>query len=96
MPASGTGIPGFVAGMAALHEDHGEMESSELQQPAITLAAEGFPVSDFLALRHAQRPRPRRHQRPDTVQQPGWARPPRSPPPTGTCPGQELPAGALS
>ncbi|MFH5823435.1 gamma-glutamyltransferase [Georgenia sp. AZ-5] len=51
IPRSGTGIPGFVAGMAALHEDHGEMEWAELLSPAITLASQGFEVSEFLALR---------------------------------------------
>ncbi|MFD1717210.1 gamma-glutamyltransferase family protein [Georgenia deserti] len=51
IPASGTGTPGFVAGMAALHEDHGELAWADLLSPAIRLAADGFPVSDFLALR---------------------------------------------
>ncbi|WP_345043995.1 gamma-glutamyltransferase family protein [Georgenia daeguensis] len=51
IPPSGTGIPGFVAGMAALHDDHGQLEWAELLQPATTLASEGFPVSEFLALR---------------------------------------------
>ncbi|WP_341360983.1 gamma-glutamyltransferase [Georgenia sp. M64] len=51
IPESGTGIPGFVAGMAALHEDHGRLDWAQLVQPAIDLAADGFPISDFLALR---------------------------------------------
>ncbi|GAA4288755.1 gamma-glutamyltransferase [Georgenia daeguensis] len=51
IPESGTGVPGFVAGMAALHEDHGELPWSEVIAPAIELASDGFEVSDFLALR---------------------------------------------
>lgn len=51
VPESGTGVPGFVAGMAALHEDHGELPWSEVVAPAIELASDGFEVSDFLALR---------------------------------------------
>jgi gamma-glutamyltranspeptidase/glutathione hydrolase len=49
VPDSGTGVPGFVAGMAELHEDHGKLEWSQVLAPAITLAEEGHPVSDFLA-----------------------------------------------
>jgi gamma-glutamyltranspeptidase / glutathione hydrolase len=51
VPASGTGVPGFVDGMATLHEEHGSMEWSELLAPAIRLADEGFPVSPLLAQR---------------------------------------------
>ncbi|MFC7404949.1 gamma-glutamyltransferase family protein [Georgenia alba] len=51
IPASGTGIPGFVAGMAALHDDHGELPWADLLAPAVELAEGGFQVSDFLALR---------------------------------------------
>src|SRR5690625_594901 len=51
IPASGIGIPGFVAGMASLHEAHGQAEWAELLEPAITLAAEGYPVSGMLAQR---------------------------------------------
>ncbi|WP_341358948.1 gamma-glutamyltransferase [Georgenia sp. M64] len=48
--ARGTGVPGFVAGMAELHEAHGRLPWADLLAPAVELA-EGHPVSDFLALR---------------------------------------------
>lgn len=48
IPASGAGIPGFVDGMATLHEEHGSLEWSELLAPAIRLAGEGFAVSAML------------------------------------------------
>ncbi len=51
IPASGTGVPGFVDGMATLHAEHGSLEWSELLAPAIELAEEGFPVSPLLAQR---------------------------------------------
>ena len=50
------GIPGTVAGMAlALHE-YGTMTLSQVMQPAIRLAADGFPISEFLAglLQHSK------------------------------------------
>ncbi|PYG00855.1 gamma-glutamyltransferase 1 Threonine peptidase. MEROPS family T03 [Georgenia satyanarayanai] len=51
VPASGTGIPGFVAGMGTLHEAHGQAEWAEVLAPAIELAAEGHPASGMLAVR---------------------------------------------
>jgi len=51
IPPSGTGIPGFVAGMATLHEDHGQADWAEVLAPAIELAAEGHPVSRMLSVR---------------------------------------------
>jgi gamma-glutamyltranspeptidase / glutathione hydrolase len=51
IPDSGTGVPGFVAGLAQIHAEHGTLEWEQLLQPAIGLAREGFPVSDFLAQR---------------------------------------------
>ncbi|GAA4832718.1 gamma-glutamyltransferase [Garicola koreensis] len=54
IPESGTGIPGFTAGMGKLHEDHGSMEWDQLLAPARQLAAGGFSVSEFLALRMTQ------------------------------------------
>lgn len=51
IPPSGTGIPGFVAGMAALHEAHGQAEWATVLAPAIALAEEGHPVSAMLARR---------------------------------------------
>ncbi|MET1035890.1 MAG: gamma-glutamyltransferase [Arthrobacter sp.] len=51
IPASGTGVPGFVAGMADIHERHGRLPWREVLAPAIRLADGGFPVSAFLAQR---------------------------------------------
>lgn len=51
IPASGTGVPGQVAGLAQIHDEHGTLEWEQLLDPAIELAQEGFPVSDFLAQR---------------------------------------------
>lgn len=51
IPASGTGVPGQVAGLAQLHDDHGVLPWADVLQPAIELAADGFAVSEFLALR---------------------------------------------
>lgn len=51
VPASGTGIPGFVAGMVEIHGEHGELPWAELLEPAIALAQDGFGISPFLANR---------------------------------------------
>lgn len=51
IPESGTGIPGFVDGMATLHERHGSLDWPELLAPAIALAEQGFPISPMLAQR---------------------------------------------
>jgi gamma-glutamyltranspeptidase / glutathione hydrolase len=51
IPDSGTGVPGQVAGLARIHAQHGTLEWEQLLQPAIDLARDGFPVSDFLAQR---------------------------------------------
>ncbi|HLS25441.1 MAG TPA: gamma-glutamyltransferase [Beutenbergiaceae bacterium] len=51
IPPGGVGVPGFVAGMAQIHADHGSLEWARVLEPAITLAEEGFEVSPFLALR---------------------------------------------
>jgi len=40
VPDSGAGIPGFVAGMEALHEEYGELSWEELLEPAVALAEE--------------------------------------------------------
>lgn len=39
------GVPGFVAGMQALHEKYGRLSWRELLSPAVKLAEKGFPVS---------------------------------------------------
>lgn len=53
IPPSGTGIPGFVAGMAELHAAHGTLEWSRLLEPAARLAEQGVPVTDTLVERLA-------------------------------------------
>lgn len=49
IPESGTGIPGFVAGMERLHRDHGNLPWADLLAPAIRIADSGGPVSRYLA-----------------------------------------------
>jgi gamma-glutamyltranspeptidase/glutathione hydrolase len=51
IPASGTGVPGMVDGMATLHENHGSMAWADLFDPAIELAENGFEVTELLAQR---------------------------------------------
>ena len=51
IPASGTGVPGFVAGMGLLHQDYGDLEWEQVMAPAIELAGEGFTVSEYLSER---------------------------------------------
>lgn len=53
IPASNTGIPGFVAGMAELHDQHGTLEWSELLEPAAQMAEDGVPATDSLIVRMA-------------------------------------------
>ncbi|WP_131103831.1 gamma-glutamyltransferase [Ornithinimicrobium sufpigmenti] len=50
IPADHVGAPGFVAGMARLHEDHGSLPWADLLQPALIAAQDGVPVSGFLAM----------------------------------------------
>lgn len=50
IPADHVGAPGFVAGLARLHEDHGSLPWADLLQPAVRAAQDGAPVSDFLAM----------------------------------------------
>lgn len=49
IPDSGTGIPGFVAGMQELHEEYGVLDWEELIAPSIELAGEGHPLSPMTA-----------------------------------------------
>jgi gamma-glutamyltranspeptidase / glutathione hydrolase len=49
IPASGVGVPGFVAGMERLHSDHGELAWADVVAPAVRLAEEGVPTTALLA-----------------------------------------------
>lgn len=51
IPASNTGIPGFVAGMAELHEQRGTLEWAELLAPAVEMAEGGVPVTETFVQR---------------------------------------------
>lgn len=44
----GVGIPGEVAGLLALQEQHGTLSREEVLEPAIRLAVEGYPVGKIL------------------------------------------------
>ncbi len=48
IPPSNTGIPGFVAGMAELHDQHGTLEWAELLEPAARMAEGGVPATATL------------------------------------------------
>ncbi len=43
-----SGVPGTVAGLALAHRRHGKLRWADLVEPARRLAAEGFPVSQYL------------------------------------------------
>ncbi|MDX2357756.1 gamma-glutamyltransferase [Dietzia sp. PP-33] len=53
IPPSETGIPGFVAGMAELHDRHGRLEWAELLEPAARMAEGGVPATGTLVERIA-------------------------------------------
>lgn len=53
IPASNTGIPGFVAGMAQLHQQRGSLDWTELVRPAVEMAQNGVPVTGTLVQRIA-------------------------------------------
>ena len=48
-------VPGTVAGLAEVHRRHGVLPWADLVQPAITLAEQGFPVSQRFAQRLERR-----------------------------------------
>lgn len=48
-----TGIPGFVAGMEFAHKKYGSIEMSELLEPSILYAENGFEADDILSSRLA-------------------------------------------
>src|SRR6266550_534176 len=43
------GVPGTVAGLALAHKRHGKLPWTDVVEPARKLAAEGFPVSQYLS-----------------------------------------------
>ncbi|HUJ14734.1 MAG TPA: gamma-glutamyltransferase [Thermoanaerobaculia bacterium] len=44
-----SGVPGTIAGLALAHQRHGKLPWADLVEPARTLAADGFVVSEYLA-----------------------------------------------
>ncbi|MFG6150373.1 gamma-glutamyltransferase [Halobacillus sp. B23F22_1] len=48
VPESGTGVPGFVAGMNRVHDDFGTMKMDQLMEPSINFAKNGIVVSETL------------------------------------------------
>ncbi len=51
LPTSNIGVPGFVAGMAHVHERHGSLDLASLIDPAIVHAEAGFEVDPYLTER---------------------------------------------
>ncbi len=48
VPASNIGVPGFVAGLDHVHDEHGSLEIADLIEPAARLAEDGFEVGEYL------------------------------------------------
>jgi gamma-glutamyltranspeptidase / glutathione hydrolase len=48
LPASDIGVPGFVAGMAHLNDEHGSVDAAELIEYAARFAEDGFVVDTYL------------------------------------------------
>lgn len=48
LPASDIGVPGFVAGMEHIHDEHGSMDLDALIEPAVRYAADGVEVTDYV------------------------------------------------
>ncbi|MFA9430710.1 gamma-glutamyltransferase family protein [Egicoccus sp. AB-alg2] len=48
LPASDIGVPGFVAGMEVIHDDHGTVELADLIEYAARLAEDGVEVDQYL------------------------------------------------
>jgi len=49
------GVPGLVAGLTAIHRNHGRLPLAKVLQPAIKIATSGFPVYPMLAARLTER-----------------------------------------
>jgi gamma-glutamyltranspeptidase / glutathione hydrolase len=48
LPSSDIGVPGFVAGMAHVHDEHGSLDLVDLIEYAARLAEDGVEVDDYL------------------------------------------------
>ena len=48
VPAADVGVPGFVAGMQHVHDEHGSIEIADLIEPAARYAEDGFEVDEYL------------------------------------------------
>lgn len=49
VPEDGVGVPGFVAGLRLMHQQHGALPWQDLLVPAIAIAEDGAPVSPYFA-----------------------------------------------
>ncbi len=48
VPAADVGVPGFVAGMQHVHDEHGSIDLADLIEPAARYAEDGFEVDEYL------------------------------------------------